>query len=180
MFIVSCSEIGVYPYELSLEGNIDETICQKFLISLDENEIIKIEDRWAEKNEIRKELVLHNLDASLLQLKVDYQKKQLVEKNKEVQVCFTSAKSGRYHGAVIFSSENSVSAIGSWVLLDIKGEKEDKSKNNIPLTGNVIALSNSYKNTNILIYILIAGIILCALLIVYLVLIIKNRKEASI
>jgi biopolymer transport protein ExbD len=173
--LVKASELSISPPEFELSGKINQKLCQTIIISSDKNEKFFIENKWAEKNKIKKDLNAHNLNAEDLNLNISYSTPLSYEKNSEIEVCFTAEKAGLYHGAIIFNSYNSYSSIGSWVLLDIEKEQNPL----IQITGKAISnLSAQTDNSNLLIAIsIVLIIILIFLLVILLVLSVKRKNK---
>ncbi len=121
---VSALTLRLEPSSLVLNGEPDTEICTKLTIEYSvPNGLVEGRDLWAEEGEIKKDLSLHTLDASELNLEVSYLEKVNILGSKDVDICVTAEDKGLYHGALLYRTMQGGGVgieLNVWVIVDTK------------------------------------------------------------
>jgi len=171
--LVSAVKIGISPPKIEFNSSTNEKTCQKIFINTNYRQELIGNDRWTKSLLVYKnDISQYDKDAKDLGLKLEYAKKLTIldDLKKEIEVCLTAEKEGKYNGALFYNTENSIAGVGIWIFADISEEKNYISRINAKV---VEAFSNlRYEKTeNMLIFL---PVILFVFLII--LLIIKRRR----
>ena len=147
---VSAVKISLEPAHISLSGRVNEDLCTQINLYSDREIVFYGEDRWSLRDE-GGNFVNYNLDGKEIGLRVEYEK-EVHSGEGEFNFCVNSEKSGEFYGVVYFRSKEGIGAIGSLVYLNVRGKRSEDI---------VIGLS---------------GFNLVLLVVLYLLLIVKNKR----
>ncbi len=123
LFLFSLSLVnatGVSPSKLVYEIEPGEEMCQKISITSD-SEKITVTDKWAENKDVEWRGSLFDKSASYHSLEISYDK-ELLEDEREIEVCISGEKLGEYHGIIIIEEElvgNTIIQMGVWLKVNI-------------------------------------------------------------
>ncbi len=133
---VSSLKLGISPAYMDLSGEINEKICKNVSINSDREINVTIEDKWFYGQTQSRNLKDYNLSAEGIGIKFFGDEKVSINQTDRLEICFLAEKTGDYYGIILFSSENNFATIGSWVKLEISGNKINSSP--LILTGSAI------------------------------------------
>ena len=166
--------LKISPTRIEFNASVNEKVCNKIFISTDYRQELIGNDRWTKSLLVnKKDIVQYNKKAEELGLKLEYAEKIIISDDlkKEIEVCLTAEKPGKYNGALIYNGKDSIAGVGIWIFADIY---EEKSYFDWISTKAVKTFSNlSYEKTeDMLIFLLI---ILFGFLII--LIIIKKKQD---
>ncbi|MEN9626539.1 MAG: hypothetical protein RL557_867 [archaeon] len=109
---------------LEIETMVNQEKCELIQLTSDDytGKVI-IRDMWAESYETETALRNFKVDANFHDILFDYPSEVDFEKEKNIELCFTPQKAGKYKGAIIFtpeSSSNTVVEMGTWLFLNVE------------------------------------------------------------
>ncbi len=137
--LAAAARIGVSP--AIIEFNIDSgiKICEKATLFSNSNETLIGETRWSSDKEFEKNLNKYTLNPEDLKIKIEFPENVKVDNKKQIEICLTGKRAGKYYGALIYKTENKPAGIGIWISANINGDEETPEISAIKLTGNIVS-----------------------------------------
>ena len=153
-YIIICTgfviglKIGIFPPDINLQTNINEKVCKNVYLSSDSKVEFFGETRWSEK----KPEIVRNINyyskKEPVNLSLEYPKEVSLNKNKSIEICVLSKKSGEYYGALLYITRENYAGVGSWLYLNVSGENKDEDSFT-KITGRSLELIESKRNNSL-------------------------------
>lgn len=136
--LISSVQLGISPSEIEFKGEVNEKICRDATIYSDYSGSLNGEIRWMKEGQTGRDLKEYNFGEKALGIESEYPTSIFVDSEKKIKVCLMFQEPGQYSGALIYSTENSNVGVGSWIRVNINGNRIEPRVEEI--TGESIAL----------------------------------------
>lgn len=177
---VSTIELGISPGEINFKGVINERICREVYINTNYKGELIGNTRWINKNDSIKNIQYYKLNPEYFELEVEYsQKVNITNESNKLGICVTAKKPGKYHGAIIYTTQESYAGVGSWITLDIRGNETKKEFSTSGITGGIIGTSSKTHSFIISTMLLIFVMLLLMLIILLYISKKMNKVQAA-
>lgn len=117
--------ISLSPAEINIESDSNKEVCKNITLITSDNATLIPETRWSAERDFIKDFSKLNLTASSLGIKINYSQNVFISQKIIFKICFKSEKPGVYHGALIFSAERGLAAVGCWINLNVSAIKNE-------------------------------------------------------
>lgn len=157
-------EVGISPAYININVNSGETQCRNITIYSSQDKLFTGVIKLSEKNS--RNINDYNLFYNENDISINYIKNIKVSKQEKVNFCVSGIKSGKYYGALLYSTDKT--SVGIWININVN---ENKNQNEI----NSMAVKNISENKN---YLIVIPTIFLAAILIYLFYL-KNKIKIS-